>query len=451
MFAELWRITSFRLTALYGSLFALAVAGLLALIYWQTAHYQNQQTDQILQSQAHAFSTATADQLDRDIAYEIERDVRHISYFGVFSPDGHILIGNLSQLPYGMVIDGKPHALLTRENEALISPQMPQIRALGRRLTNGNILIVARDVALLEQIRQSLLRGCYLIATVILSLGIVGGIFYSLPAVRHIRKIDRTVQRIAAGDYSQRLPIGKRNHELNALVSISNAMLDDTERLMGEVKTASDNIAHDLRTPLTRLRASIYRTRQSMGPGFSHHAALDHALTQTDLLLTRFRALSRISEIESCHRRAGFSLTPLGLILRKLDDLYTPLANQGKIRLTLSIVTDANVFCDGELLFEAIGNLIDNAIKFTPPNGLIEVTLESVEKSTVISVSDSGPGIAPDQRKAVLQRFYRTDEARNIVGSGLGLSLVDAIMRLHGFGFVLDDGPAGGARARIFC
>jgi signal transduction histidine kinase len=448
--AELWRITSFRLTVIYGGLFALAVAGLLALIYLQTARYQNQQTDQILQSQAHAFSNATVDQLDHDIAYEIERDVRHIGYFGVFAPDGRALVGNLAQVPHGLALDGKPHVLPASENAALF-PQAPQIRALGKKLENGNTLIVARDVALLEQIRQSLLRGCYLIAAVILALGVLGGVFYSLPAVRHIRAIDRAAKRIADGDYAQRLPTGRRNHELDALAGIVNAMLDETERLMGEIKTASDNIAHDLRTPLTRLRASIYRTQQSLGVSSPHHGALDHALTQTDLLLTRFRALSRISEIESRRRRAGFSTTALGPILRQLADLYTPLASQGQARLALEIVADANVVCDGELLFEAIGNLLDNAIKFTPPGGTIDMSLDATEKGAVISVSDSGPGIAPDQRKAVLQRFYRADEARNVAGSGLGLSLVDAVVRLHGFGFVLDEAAAGGVRARILC
>lgn len=450
MLAELWRITSFRLTVLYGGLFALAVVCLFALIYWQTARYQNQQVDQILRNQASVFSAATADQLDQHIAYEIARDIRHIGFFGVFGADGRPLAGNLARVPQGLALDGKPKALPAEGNAALF-PQALEVRALGQTMANGNVLVVARDVALLEQIRQSLLRGCFLIAAVILLLGVLGGVFYSLPAVRHIREIDRAARRIAAGDYSQRLPLGRRNRELDALAQIVNTMLDETERLMGEVKTASDNIAHDLRTPLTRLRASIYRTQQSLDEESPHHTALNHALTQTDLLLARFRALSRISEIESKRRRAGFSPTPLEPIVRKLVGLYEPLASQGEVRLTLRIASRAIIDCDGELLFEAIGNLLDNAIKFTPAGGTIRVELEEGEGGPVIAVSDSGPGIPPDLRKSVLQRFYRADEARNVPGSGLGLSLVDAIVRLHGFGFVLDDAPEGGVRARLLC
>ncbi|MBS0514033.1 MAG: HAMP domain-containing histidine kinase [Proteobacteria bacterium] len=450
MFAELWRITSFRLTVLYGGLFALAVVGLFALIYWQTARYQNQQVDQILLNQVHVFSTATADQLDDDIAYEIARDIRRIGFFGVFAADGKALAGNLARIPQGLILNGKPRALPVERNDDLF-PQALEVRALGRTLDDGRVLVVARDVALLEQIRQSLLRGCFLIAAVILLLGVLGGVFYSLPAVRHIRDIDRAARRIADGDYSQRLPLGRRNRELDVLAQIVNAMLDETERLMGEVKTASDNIAHDLRTPLTRLRASIYRTQQSMDKTSLHRDALNHALTQTDLLLTRFRALSRISEIESKRRRAGISPTFLEPVLRTLTELYEPLANRGGVKLSLRIESSPSAVCDGELLFEAIGNLLDNAIKFTPAGGVVCVTLGGTQAEPVISVSDSGPGIPPDLRKSVLHRFFRADDARNTPGSGLGLSLVDAIVRLHGFGLVLDDAPEGGLRARMSC
>jgi len=282
-------------------------------------------------------------------------------------------------------------------------------------------------------------------------LGILGGVFFSLPAVRHIREIDRAARRIAEGDYRERLPLGGRNHELDALAHIVNTMLDETERLMGEVKSCSDNIAHDLRTPLTRLRASIYRTQQSVESDSPFQVMLNHALTQTDLLLTRFRALSRISEIESKRRRAGISRVELEPILRKIVGLYEPLAAQGGIHLTLEMQPVAAIDCDGELLFEAIGNLIDNAIKFTPPDGVVEIRLRPTPLGPEICVSDNGPGIAEDQRKSVLQRFYRVIDTRHVPGSGLGLSLVDAVVRLHDFGLVLDEAPLGGVRARVLC
>ena len=450
MLTELWRITSFRLTVLYGALFALAVIGLLALIYAETARYQNQQVDQILGSEAHVFSNATRKQLRIDIAYELARDIRHINFFGLFAPDGSPLAGNLDRVPDGLSLDGKPRALSTAAIAALF-PHALEVRALGQKLETGDVLVVARDVALLEQLRQALLRGCFLIGAVIMVLGVLGGVFYSLPAVRHIREIDAATRRIAAGDYTHRLPLGKRNQELDSLASIVNAMLDETERLMGEVKSCSDNIAHDLRTPLTRLRASIYRTQQSIDSQSPLHALLDHALTQTDLLLTRFRAISRISEIEGKRRHAGFAGAEILPILRKIKDLYEPLALQGGVQLALEAGGDAEIVCDSELLFEAIGNLVDNAIKFTPPAGMVSVELRLTFRGPEILVTDTGPGITVSQRKLVLQRFYRMAESRAVEGSGLGLSLVDAIVRLHDFALIIDESEKGGARFCLQC
>ncbi len=448
MLTELWRLTSFRLTVLYAAFFALAVLGMLALIYAETARYQHQQVDQILRSEAHVFSSTNEQQISAEIAFEIERDIRHINFFGLFSHDGKAIAGNLAHMPDDLPLDGKPHVSPT---DAGLFRDARSVRALGLVLANGNILIVARDMALLDEIRRSLLRGCFMIGAVILLLGILGGVFYSLPAVRHIREIDRTARRIADGDYGQRLPVGGRNHEIDALAHIVNAMLDETERLVGEVKSCSDNIAHDLRTPLTRLRASIYRTTQSVEPDSQPQLMLNHALTQIDLLLTRFRALSRISEIESKRRRAGIAQVELEPILRKIVDLYEPLALQGELRLILHVQPVPMIECDGELLFEAIGNLVDNAIKFTPPDGRVDVSLRADERGPEISVADSGPGIAENQRKSVLQRFYRVVGTHNLPGSGLGLSLVDAVVRLHDFALVLDESPTGGARARVFC
>jgi len=450
MLTELRRITSFRLTVLYGGLFALAVVGLLALIYAETARYQNRQVDQILQSEATRFSAAREDELARDITYEIKRDVRHINFYGLFTADGKLVEGNLDHAPQDLVLDGKPHALSIAANDGLFRREQG-IRALGMPMGNGRILVVARDVALLEQIRQALLWGCFLIGGVILVLGILGGVFYSLPAVRHIREIEQAARLIAEGDYSRRLPQGGRNHELNALAGIVNAMLDETERLMGEVKSCSDNIAHDLRTPLTRLRASIYRSQQQVDLKSPSRPMLDHALTQTDQLLTRFRALSRISEIESRQRRAGFAVVAVEPILNELLGLYEPLANQERVNLTLEIGSSPVIECDGELLFEAIGNLVDNAIKFTPAGGVVKIRLEATIDGPAISVSDSGPGIAPEHRRSVLQRFYRVADTRSEPGSGLGLSLVDAIARLHDFGLALEAAAEGGLQVRLLC
>ena len=450
MLRELWRITSFRLTLLYGGLFAVAVVVLVAFVYHQTAAYQIRQVDQLLRNEMHAFGAGPRDALPGEIEHEMRRDVRHINFYGLFAADGTRIAGNLAAAPRELTLGDKPQSVAADDINDLLAPDQ-EVRAVGAQLAGGEVLVVARDVALLKQLRVALLRGCVLVATLILGAGVLGGVWYSWPAVRHIRAINEATRRIAAGDYRQRLPLVGRNHELDVLARIVNAMLDDTERLLGEVKSCSDNIAHDLRTPLTRLRAAIYRAQQSADEGASVHALLDSALTETDLLLNRFRALARISEIESHRRLAGFALVDPEPILRKLADLYEPLASQRGITLSFVMKQTQPIACDGELLFEAIGNLLDNALKFTPPGGRVTLSLATREQGAEIVVSDNGPGIPEERRKAVLQRFYRTDEARNVEGSGLGLSLVDAIVRLHGFTLTLDASPDGGTRAELHC
>jgi len=448
--SELWRITSFRLTLLYGGIFAAAIVLLLSFVYAQTAHHQNKQVDRILTNEVRVFSSTPRDQLPADIEHEIRRDFRHINLYGLFAADGRLISGNMAYPPRNMPLDGQPHAVSRKENPELSATNI-EVRAMGKTMSNGEVLIVARDVVLLKQLRLALLRGCAIFGAIVLGAGVLGGVWYSWPAVRHIREINSTTGQIAAGDYTRRLPLGGRNRELDVLAQIVNAMLDETERLMGEVKSCSDNIAHDLRTPLTRLRASIYRTQQSVNVDSPLRSMLSNALMQTDILLNRFRALSRISEIEGKRRRAGFSTVSLEPILRKIVDLYEPLATHGGVRIEMEVSPNAVLDCDGELLFEAIGNLVDNAIKFTPHDGLVKVALLSTADGPLISIVDNGPGIPQDQRKSVLQRFYRVAETSGVGGSGLGLSLVDAIVKLHGFALVLDEAEKGGTRAQLCC
>ncbi|HEX6832896.1 MAG TPA: ATP-binding protein, partial [Rudaea sp.] len=164
-----------------------------------------------------------------------------------------------------------------------------------------------------------------------------------------------------------------------------------------------------------------------------------------------FRALSRISEIEAKRRVAGFAAVDPAPILRQIASLYEPLALQGSITLALVAPEDHAIECDPELLFEAIGNLVDNAVKFTPPGGHVTIELDRAAQGPRICVSDTGPGIAESQRKLVLQRFYRTAEMRAVPGSGLGLSLVDAIVRLHDFALAIEENEQGGTRVRLLC
>jgi signal transduction histidine kinase len=230
-------------------------------------------------------------------------------------------------------------------------------------------------------------------------------------------------------------------------------MLGEIERLLVEVKGVCDSIAHDLRTPLTRLRTQLYRLQQGGGGEDGVEATLERCIADVDSLLDRFRALLRISELEDLGRRSGFASVDLGGILGEVHELYAPLAEDGAIAFRRDAPRGLVVRGDRHLLFEAFSNLVANAIKFTPSGGSVSVRASAEPRGPRVEIADSGPGIPSGEREAVLQRFYRSECGRDFAtqGYGLGLSIVSAIVRLHGFRLRIDDDASGGARITIDC
>jgi signal transduction histidine kinase len=237
------------------------------------------------------------------------------------------------------------------------------------------------------------------------------------------------------------------------LAAIVNRMLDQIERLLGEVKGVSDSIAHDLRTPLTRLRTQLHRVQQLGGEGDPRSELVERCIVEADALLERFRALLRISELEDIGRRAGFGSVDPGETLRRVHELYAPLAEEKEIAFTLDLDAVPALRADGHLLFEALANLVENAIKFTPHGGHVLLRTASEQGRVVIDVLDDGSGIPVEERDAVLRRFYRSAAAgvAGTAGHGLGLPLVAAIVRLHGYEFSIGDNPPHGTRMRLAC
>jgi PAS domain S-box-containing protein len=221
------------------------------------------------------------------------------------------------------------------------------------------------------------------------------------------------------------------------------------EEALQEAKVVGDNIAHDLRTPLTRVRIRLERGREHAATLEEFHAVADQAIAGLDQSLTTITALLRITEIEHSRRREGFSEVHLAPLLREAGDLYDPIAENKGVTLRVEAPDGAAVRGDRDLLFEAVANLVDNALKFTPEGGSVELALLHQEGETVIRVSDTGPGISEAEREAVTQRFYRSDKNRNTKGLGLGLSMVAAIIKLHSFRFRISAGP--GCTAEIAC
>jgi signal transduction histidine kinase len=231
------------------------------------------------------------------------------------------------------------------------------------------------------------------------------------------------------------------------LVRVVNRMLDEIERLMNEVKGVTEDIAHDLRTPLTRLLAGLERVRRRDATADEYVAAVDEAIVETKGILATFNALLRIAEIEAGARRAGFETLDLAMVATDVAELYEPVAESKGIVLRLE--NDAGEACktemagDPSLLFGAIGNLVDNAIKYTPPGGRIVLRTLCRRDRLGIQVTDTGPGIPEAERAAALRRFHRVEKCRSTPGSGLGLSLVAAVAKLHGLDLAIEDAQPG--------
>lgn len=279
-------------------------------------------------------------------------------------------------------------------------------------------------------------------------LGLMGltslGLFViSFYVTKRINTIAATADAIMnTRDLSKRIPLTSRWDDLSKLAAILNLMLDDIEQLVASVKQVSDNIAHDLRTPLTRMRNRIETMRRN-----TQSSAEDedlHALSnECDGLLTTFNALLRIATIEAGRHQITFSTVNLARILQDVVELYEPLASEKEIRFSYR-ANPATVMGDKDMLFQAIANLVDNAIKYTPPGGIVVVTLEMQHGKAVLKLTDSGIGIADSHKTKVFKRFYRVDGSRHQSGAGLGLSLVCAVITLHKGTITLSDhAPSG--------
>lgn len=441
---DLWKTSRFRLTFFYGAIFSVGVMLLLGLIYWQSAGYMGRQTDQAIRVEADPLLRASAEALPSRIQGALASDVRHIELYGLFSADGVWIVGNIRTLPPDLKIGDGPREVKGHDG-------LPEgAHAMAVRLPWNEILVIGRDASVLREIRQIILRALLWSGAAIVVLGLLVGAALSVQPLRHITAIQEAGRRIMDGDLTARLPVSPGSGELDTLAGMVNAMLDEVQRLVGEVKSASDSLAHDLRTPLTRLRALLYRIEQDGGLPEPQAAMLAQAIGETDTLLSRFRALLRVSEIESRERRAGFAPVELKRIVQQIGELFEPVAAERGVVLTVQAGPETTVQADGELMFEALSNLVDNAVKFTPPGGEVAVRLVRRAEGPRIEVVDTGPGVPAEERGAVLQRFYRSARDQTQPGSGLGLSIVAAIAGLHGFSLELED-AAPGLRVALNC
>ncbi|HEY3639087.1 MAG TPA: HAMP domain-containing sensor histidine kinase [Rhizomicrobium sp.] len=441
---RLLRTLAFRIVALYLAIFAISATAIVGFTYWYTARALNAQTDQVVDSDI----SALAERYQRfglvGLTNAIVTRSAHgeASLYLLADSDKHPIVGNLDAWPDLVRIDGN---IVELDYERRVGGRNENRRARGREftLTGGFYLLVARDIA--ERYQTQLLFTTTLPWTLLLMvlLGLLGGILISRNFLNRLDSINRTSREIMAGDLSRRVPLGRSGDEFDTLALNLNRMLERTERLMRGMREVTDSIAHDLRTPLNRLRNRLEGALNTMGHQGEGAAEIEAAVEETDRLIGTFNALLLIAEAEAGASREAMEQVDLRQIVEGVAELYAPLADDKEITLSIPPSGSAVVACNPSLVSQALANLLDNAIKYTPQGGRVSVALEHTPAGIALNVADSGPGIPAEDRGRVLDRFVRLEASRHSPGTGLGLSLVAAVARLHDARLELGDNHPG--------
>lgn len=445
--------TAVRLSALYLGLFALCAV---ALVFYVTAISEGLLRDQTRRSvdgELRLIAGAYRNGGVTGLVRLIERRSRQpgANLYAIAMPNGQILAGNIASLQPG-VLDDEGWTAVPFRYERIGGEAERQHRALAQVivLPNGMRLMVGRDIGEPEQVR-GLVRQALVMALAVMVLGAAAiWFFIGRRALKRIDTMSDASRKIMAGDLSQRLPVQGSGDEFDRLSQSLNAMLGRIEKLNEGLRQVSDNIAHDLKTPLTRLRNRAEAALADDGGEEAYRKALDEMIGESDQLIRTFNALLMISRVEAGSAAARLEPVDLSGIVADACELYEPAAEEAGSELEGHVQPGLSIKGNRELLAQALSNLIDNAIKYAvsdrdgAPGAKIAITLKRDQDGICLSVSDNGPGIPAERRDDAVKRFVRLDESRSKPGTGLGLALVQAVAALHGGALELSDTVAGG-------
>jgi signal transduction histidine kinase len=435
---------AFRITLIFVFFYAVTATVLVAFTWWNSQRVLDSQTDQTIEAEVSGLRDIYLRQgvigLSDVITSRVAQHGNGIYYLQ--SPNDAVIAGNLLGVPesaksYGGFFEFEYQR--AQQNETVTRTA----RGEGFTLPGGYILLVARDITDQKVARKKFLTTIPWSVGLMLLLGIGGGILLSRNILRRLDAITRTSSAIVAGDFSRRVPLTTSHDEFDTLAENLNVMLERTERLMKGMREVVDSVAHDLRTPLNRLRNRLEDMQRKLNPDDPHLDDIDSAIAETDRLIGTFNALLLIAEADSGMTRGTMAAIDLSAIVADVTDLYAPLAEEKEIVLDVAPSGVLTVEGNRSLVSQALANLIDNAIKYTPSGGHIWVSAAETPTGIEMTVADNGPGIPEEDRPRVLERFVRLEKSRNSPGTGLGLSLVAAVARMHEAKLTLGDNAPG--------
>ena len=455
-FGKLVRTTAFRLTLVYLFLFALFAASLLGYFAWNTRRLITEQITSTVNAETGEISDIFGRRGLRGLVFTIEnRALRPgANLYLVTTPTGQAIAGNVGSLAPGvMATSGWSETAYRRLDEQDTADHSALVRVT--ELTSGFRLLIGRDLEERRRLFGIVAKAAQWSVLIVVVLGLGGGVFVARRVLRRIDAMTGTTQRIMAGDLSGRLPVGRSGDELDRLAENLNAMLERIEALMMGLKEVSDNIAHDLKTPLTRLRNRAEEALAKSGNEAEYRTALERTIEESDGLIRTFNALLMIARAESGQARDNMDDFDAADVANGIHELYEPLAEDDGMTLRVR-TAPAPLHGNRELISQALANLVENAIKYGKPVAaaplgadavaagkeiLIEARCEGDQ--VLLSVTDHGPGIPDTDRRHAVERFVRLEASRTQPGSGLGLSLASAVATLHGGDLRLSDARPG--------
>lgn len=438
---RLLQSAGFRFALLFVAIFSVAAGFLVAVLWWATAGALDRQTIASIRTDETTLVERFREQgttgLIEGIEERLALDAQNEAIYLLTDENGRRIAGNLRDWPTAIGEDGAWFRTRIQHDGAVAEARV------HRRDLPGLRLLVGRDESERVQLRLLLTEGVVWSLGAVLLFAGVGAALIRRALQARMRPAVATALGIAGGDLSHRVPISGQGDEFDRLGATMNDMLDRIAALMAGLRSVSDAIAHDLRTPIARARAKMEESLTTASGEPELRAAMEEGIADLDNITRVFQALLRIAEAEAGARRAAFAPLDLPEVLSDAAEFYEAMAEARDQRLETALPDHLALVGDRDLLLQAVANLLDNAIKFSPPGGVIRLAARETSAQVEISVSDSGPGLSPEDRIYALDRFYRADASRHQPGSGLGLSLVRAVAQLHAGEVRLDDAMPG--------
>jgi signal transduction histidine kinase len=440
---------TFRLAAAFSVLFLVLTGALMGTVLWIIDNTQTatlvRENDADTQTVLNGFGDEGIDEAIEVVRQRLgnakySRTIRPDCYMVLENGSGEILAGNLPAQPRRIGV-----FTTTLQEGRSASERVHEIRMLGRGtpLGEGAYFFVGRDVRPVAVTRERIIDAFVWVTAGAFGIASIAGVLLGRRFARRVDAVARACKSIVAGRLDERIEVHGRNDEWDRLASAINDMLNRIAALLENLRQVSSDVAHDLRTPLTRLRNRLENARAESSSTTQYAQAISGAIGDADQILSMFAALLRISQVEAGGRLARFASVNLSELCENVFRMYQPVAEDYGHKLTANLDGGAEVQGDAELLTQMLTNLIENAIHHTPTGTAIHLLLRSDEDAVYLSVEDDGPGIPADQTEKVLRRFYRLASSRTTAGHGLGLALVSAVVQLHDAGITLADGRPG--------